>query len=73
MLKAIQRHGWTLDQWAALSPHEQAVWLALELRRERDLEELIEQFQEKHRSESGHEYSAWEPAAAAHLLIARMG
>jgi hypothetical protein len=72
MLKAIQRHGWTLSQWKTLSPPEQEVWLALELRRERDLEELIERFQEKHRSESGHEYSAWEPAAAAQLLAARV-
>lgn len=67
------RHGWTLTQWADLTEQEREIWLAWELRRERELEEIIAQFQQTRMTETGHEYSAWEPAAAAVLLAARLG
>lgn len=72
-LKACERHGWTLAQWAALDDTEREIWLAWERRRMNELDDIIAQFQEKHAADSGKEYSAWEPGAAATLLAARVG
>ena len=73
ILRLTKAMGWTLDQWRALPPHEQELRLAYELRRDNDLDDVIKMLQEKKTTASGTETSAWEPAAAAVLLSAKIG
>ena len=42
VLRVCQRMGWSLAQWQALSSDERDMWLAYDLRQQRDRDQLAE-------------------------------
>lgn len=65
----LDRKGWTLDQWRALSPDEQELWAAYEMQRE----QVIEQVGTSMRDKKDHEGRMvnWTPEVAAMVALER--